>query len=1073
MTGRLTVDATGRATTTLTLPGTIATFSIRAYAVAADTKLGQAETKVVSTKPVVMVPMLPRFARVGDRFQAGVTVAADDAAFEGKVVVSSAHLNATAKVLGRTSQSVALSGTTPAQVRFAMASMALGEAKFRFDAQSSSAGEDAFVDGFEVLEIQDPVTVATSMAIQANFEGAPWAESIAFPPMVPGSGSLSLTTGVGSLPAIELGAKRLFKRTIKKDSSANEWLARLTYAGVFERYQGDDSDLKGVQQEAAVGKQDALDVLKGLDDEKLGLRWTTRYETKLTDRPNLDLNLNGLYTLLRTYPSAAYAPGSAENRLAKDVTLNAEPRITIPTGPVDDSIWRDQDGDGCANYALHPQGPGYSCNYPGYEVAREKCLKTCGSPAAQVWPANIPKPAGLRMPVSAGVGVATEPTLFPSPPTRTTPMTTGTMFPPPFIGTTSTAAPFNSFQYRPVMSAQPLSRPAARPPFSSGVGRRLLQRTLLDHPAPVLVDANVAKTSSSSGSADISSTVRASSSDTALWASWKGAVEQELTRRYYDAVRYETPFTQWDHLAQTVLVLGLDWQGVAFDYVPVSGPKVPASADPAKDLSLAALVAQDLNTLSFSTQVTLAQAVLLRPQQSTPELAALVETVTSTILDSMHVQGRTAYLKVARGNSHAASMRTQSAALDVLALGKANSPLVEKLANHVRGGSNNGYSYAAQNDAEAAVCMADYDESTSSLSPNLSLKVASGASILLGAEFRGPGTTPVAVTVATSTLPAKAVGSAEPADVSFTATGSGEVSVATSMQFTPSTIAADPIYRGIFVERMVQRAEGGVATGPGVQLVVAGDFVMVTIQLTTPDDVSQVVVEDLLPAGLEAVQEEKDEMVPYPRYGGGRGGYTPPWWSSPLGSAEIRPDRVRWSANSLRAGTHSVSYRALAVTPGIFVHPPASARVESQPEVMGLSGAGPLVVAEASMTMAEQEAFFAANKLPTATMLVPKTCPEDCGAGSCNVRTGVCEEGRSYGKPEPRMAFITLGDTPLSFSAAPNDVEVTRKEATEVIFEDDELIEEEGPNGTGKGGGGKREFTGCGKNGRGKCGKNA
>jgi hypothetical protein len=137
---------------------------------------------------------------------------------------------------------------------------------------------------------------------------------------------------------------------------------------------------------------------------------------------------------------------------------------------------------------------------------------------------------------------------------------------------------------------------------------------------------------------------------------------------------------------------------------------------------------------------------------------------------------------------------------------------------------------------------------------------------------------------------------------------------------------------------------------------------------------------------------------------------------------------------------------------------------------MGLSGAGPLVVAEAPMTMAEQEAFFAANKLPTATMLVPKTCPEDCGAGSCDVRTGVCEERRDYGRPEPRMAFITLGDTPLTFTAAA-DTEVTRKEATEVVFEDDGLMEEEGPSG--KGGGGKREFTGCGKNGRGKCRKNA
>jgi hypothetical protein len=50
-----------------------------------------------------------------------------------------------------------------------------------------------------------------------------------------------------------------------------------------------------------------------------------------------------------------------------------------PASPVDNVFWRDQDGDGCEKYATHPQGAAYACNYPGYEVAQQMCIKTCGA----------------------------------------------------------------------------------------------------------------------------------------------------------------------------------------------------------------------------------------------------------------------------------------------------------------------------------------------------------------------------------------------------------------------------------------------------------------------------------------------------------------------------------------------------------------------------------------------------------------------------------------------------------------------------------------------------------------------
>merc|ERR1719510_2134522 len=58
-------------------------------------------------------------------------------------------------------------------------------------------------------------------------------------------------------------------------------------------------------------------------------------------------------------------------------------------------------------------------------------------------------------------------------------------------------------------------------------------------------------------------------------------------------------------------------------------------------------------------------------------------------------------------------------------------------------------------------------------------------------------------------------------------------------------------------------------------------------------------------------------------------------------------DRVRWYARRLSAGTHEVSYIALANIPGLYNHPPASTWVSQQPEVMGMS-AGQISVVQSS-----------------------------------------------------------------------------------------------------------------------------
>ena len=67
-------DAQGEATVRFTLPDNLTTFRIMAVAQTQDSLFGSGAAEFKVAKPLLLLPSIPRFARVGDRFQAGVVV---------------------------------------------------------------------------------------------------------------------------------------------------------------------------------------------------------------------------------------------------------------------------------------------------------------------------------------------------------------------------------------------------------------------------------------------------------------------------------------------------------------------------------------------------------------------------------------------------------------------------------------------------------------------------------------------------------------------------------------------------------------------------------------------------------------------------------------------------------------------------------------------------------------------------------------------------------------------------------------------------------------------------------------
>ena len=175
----------------------------------------------------------------------------------------------------------------------------------------------------------------------------------------------------------------------------------------------------------------------------------------------------------------------------------------------------------------------------------------------------------------------------------------------------------------------------------------------------------------------------------------------------------------------------------------------------------------------------------------------------------------------------------------------------------------------------------------------------------------------------------------------------------------PRAVPNRPDYRGIIVERWYESYEGA---RPVIE-VEEGALVRVRLRITVPEDRAFVVVDDALPAGLEAVdlslntvgilpgpgvagvepvdQEQEDPDPEEARWEFGRwdGG----WWS-PFDHRELRDDRVVYAARVLWKGSYSMTYVARATTPGVFVRPPAFAEEMYNPAVYGRTDGGVFTV---------------------------------------------------------------------------------------------------------------------------------
>jgi hypothetical protein len=280
-------------------------------------------------------------------------------------------------------------------------------------------------------------------------------------------------------------------------------------------------------------------------------------------------------------------------------------------------------------------------------------------------------------------------------------------------------------------------------------------------------------------------------------------------------------------------------------------------------------------------------------------------------------------------------------------------PLVEALAEHGRAMGSE-WEWNTQDYASAVSALADFERRQRQQGTR-AVRVRGGGRVILEGATLGAGRDSG---VALRGLLAPA-GNAQSLRLSLDAgPGAGVVYYYLTVTEVPNAAAVTPEDAGITVERWYEPYEG--AAGRRVTSVAEGELVRVRLRLTVPATRHFVVLDDALPAGLEAVDlslrtaaagagpgarpdddAERREPDEAPRWA--YGSWDSGWWS-PFDHREIRDDRVVYSATVLWPGTYTATYIARATTPGTFVRPPAHAEEMYNPGVNGRSDGGTFTV---------------------------------------------------------------------------------------------------------------------------------
>lgn len=198
----LLTDSAGNVSFSFRLPDNLTTFTIMCVAQTKESEFGYGESSIIVNKPLLLLPSLPRFARMGDRFEAGVLV--HNLTKEKRTV----RLQFSARGVewkGKEELEMSLSPGESREVRQPVYAAQTGRAVFTFKARMGNE-----TDG---LTVSIPVQIAPRKETVADYHTV--ATSTDLKLVVPaqrirGLGSIEFTAASSALSGLESSVEYLF-----------------------------------------------------------------------------------------------------------------------------------------------------------------------------------------------------------------------------------------------------------------------------------------------------------------------------------------------------------------------------------------------------------------------------------------------------------------------------------------------------------------------------------------------------------------------------------------------------------------------------------------------------------------------------------------------------------------------------------------------------------------------------------------------------------------------------------------------------------------------------------------------
>ncbi len=275
--------------------------------------------------------------------------------------------------------------------------------------------------------------------------------------------------------------------------------------------------------------------------------------------------------------------------------------------------------------------------------------------------------------------------------------------------------------------------------------------------------------------------------------------------------------------------------------------------------------------------------------------------------------------------------RTSAMVLQTLVMADADPAL---LANGVRGliaARRADIWPTLQETAWALWALTDYAEASGELTPNFTFDVALNGQALLS----GQATAQAVADPVSERVPVGELASGGTTLVFDRADGSGVLYYTVTLQADLPITAFEEYASGFFVARRYLRP----GTDEVVSSAAVGEVVEVRITVIAPNDQHFVIVEDYLPAGMEAInprfetsaqagtQPDLNPLDPLARGWG--------WWL--FDDIQFRTQKVVMSASYLPRGTYEFVYTMRATVPGVYNVIPTTAREQYVPDIYGRS----------------------------------------------------------------------------------------------------------------------------------------